>query len=124
MRAILAATLLFLGAALSPALSAQAAETRLTAAEIRDIARREMLWCEEYSAETDDCEVITLVGLLPDGRLSETSTILLTESPNMQVYIADTGALDGDRLCSKVESARTQFSFTLDGQPAPQATAA
>ena len=124
MRSILAATTLFLTASLAPAMPAQAAETRLTAAEINDIARREMLWCEEYVAATDDCGVVTLVRLLPDGRLAETSTILLTESPNMQVYIADTDHLDGDRLCSKIEAARTQFHFTVDGQPAPEAAAA
>lgn len=117
----LVATLLL--TALAPAAPASAAEARLTAAEIRDIARREMLWCEEYEAATDDCSVVTLVRLLPDGRLAETSTMLLTESPSMQIYIADTNAIDGDRMCSKVEADKTQFSFVLEGQPAPEAAA-
>lgn len=124
MRSILAAATLFLTASLAPALPAQAAETRLTAAEITDIARRELLWCESYEAATDDCEVVTLVRITPDNRLAMTSTILLTQTPNMQIYIADTGQIDGDRVCSKFEAARTQFVFTMDGQPAPEATAA
>lgn len=123
MRSFLAATLLFLTAAFAPALPATALETRLTADEIRDIARRELLWCEEYNAKTDDCEVITLVRLLPDGRLAETSTQLLSEEPNLQVYIADTDRIEGDRLCSKIEADRTQFAFTVDGQPASEAAA-
>ncbi len=100
-------------AAVSPA---QAAERRLTGDEIRDIARRELLWCEAYDAGKDDCEVVSLLRLKPDGSLSETSTLLLQEDPRLMVYIADTDSIDGDRLCGKVESQKTRFSFTLEGQ--------
>lgn len=106
----------------APAFS-QAAERKMTAEELRDIARREMLWCENYVAETNDCDVITLVRLVPDGRLAETSTLLLQEDPRLQVFIGDHDRIDGDRLCSTIESARTAFAFTVEGQPAPTATA-
>lgn len=100
-------------AAASPAL---AAERRMTGDEIRDIARRELLWCEEYDAGKDDCEVVSLLRLKPDGSLSETSTLLLQAEPRLMVYIADTDSIDGDRLCGKVESQKTRFAFTLEGQ--------
>jgi hypothetical protein len=94
---------------------AQAAEGPLTGQEIRDIAGRGLLWCEEYQAETDDCGVVTLLRAMPDGRLATTSTLLLQDNPRLQVYIADIDQIDGDRLCSKVEPERARFTFTLDG---------
>lgn len=99
------------------ALPAEAAPRRVTAAEIRDIAQREMLWCERYEDGGKDCDVVTLKRLLPDGRLAETSTLLLQDQPRLQVYIADFGAFEDDRLCTKMDSASTGFSFTLDGRP-------
>jgi len=122
MRTLLSAALVSALAVFAPALPATAAETRLTADEIRDIARRELLWCEEYSAQTDDCQVITLIRLMPDGSLAETSTQLISERPSLQVYIADTDRLEGDRVCSKVEADKTRFAFTIDGQAAPETT--
>lgn len=120
MRMVLAAALIAFTAAFAPALPAMAGETRLTADEIRAIARRELLWCEEYSAETDDCQVITLVRLMPDGRVAETSTQLISEGPSLQVYIADTDRIEGDRLCSKINAEETKFHFTIDGQAASE----
>jgi len=106
----------------TPALAqAQTAGRRITADEIRDIARREMLWCESFDAAGQDCETVTLLRLLPDGRLAETSTRLLQEDPRLQVFIADSGAIDGDRVCSKIDSNRTGLSFTLDGRVLPTA---
>lgn len=101
---------------LAPA-AAFASEHRMSGDEIRAIARQELLWCEEYEAATDDCDVVSLIRLMPDGRLAETSTLLLQASPRLQVFIADIDQIDGDRICSKVEAQRTRFSFTLDGTP-------
>jgi hypothetical protein len=95
---------------------AVAAERRMTGDELRDIARRELLWCEAYDATHDDCEVISLLRLRPDGSLSETSTLLLQAEPRLMVYIADSDEIEGDRLCGKVEASKTRFYFTLEGQ--------
>lgn len=117
MRASLAALAAVLTLApLAAAPQAQAAERRMTGDEIRDVARRELLWCEGYDAGKDDCEVVSLLRLRPDGSLSETSTLLLQAEPRLMVYIADSDEIDGDRLCGKVESQKTRFSFTLEGQ--------
>ena len=107
-----------------PAQSRATAGQRLTATELRDIARREMLLCENYVAATDDCDIITLLRLTPEGAVAETSTLLVSETPNLQVYIADSSQIEGDRLCSKLDISRVNFAFTLDGQPAPPATSA
>lgn len=126
MRPVLAAALA-LASILVPAFAAPApaaaAERRLTGEEIREIARQELLWCEEYEAATDDCGVITLVRLMPDGTVSETSTQLISEGPDLQVYVADTDRIDGDRLCSKIDVENTRFHFTIDGQPASETAA-
>jgi len=125
MRASLAfSALLVLAPLAAAASSAQAAERRMTGDEIRDIARRELLWCEAYDAGKDDCEVVSLLRLKPDGSLSETSTLLLQENPRLMVYIADSDQIDGDRLCGKVEARKTRFSFTLEGQAMPPELAA
>lgn len=97
----------------------QAAGRRITADEIRDIARREMLWCESFDADGQDCETITLLRLLPDGRVAETSTRLLQTEPKLQVFIADSGAISGDRVCSQIDSGTTGLSFTMDGRVLP-----
>ena len=119
MRASLAALAAFLTLApltAASAAAAAAAERPVTGDEIRDIARRELLWCEAYDTRNDDCEVVSLLRLRPDGSLSETSTLLLQAEPRLMVYIADTDQLDGDRLCGKIEGQKTRFSFTLEGQ--------
>lgn len=121
MRPVLVAVLAALTtalAAIAPGASAQTLDVRLSAEDIRDIARRELLWCEEYQASTDDCDVVTLVRLLPDGAVVGTSTLLVSEGPNLQVYISDTDRIVGDRLCSKINVEETRFHFTIDGQPA------
>ena len=122
MRPVLAVALATLTAFLAFPVSAtaEAAGSRLTADEIRDHARREQLWCEEYRADTDDCDVITLVRLLPDGTVVETSTQLISEGPNLQVFIADTDRFEGDRLCSRIDAENTRFHFTIDGQAASE----
>ena len=116
MRSILAAGLMTATLGLLPGV-ALAGEHRMTADELRDIARQELLWCEEYDATTDDCDAVTLIRLPPDGRLTETSTLLLQADPRLQLLIVDVDQIDGDRLCSKVEPTRARFSFTMDGTP-------
>jgi hypothetical protein len=123
MRLILTAAAIALSLGALPA-PASAAEHRMTGAELRDIAQRGLLWCEEYDAAHDDCDVVTLVRLMPDGTIAETSTLLLQAEPRLQVYIADTDRIEGDRMCSKVEAAQTRFVFTLNGETLPETSAA
>ena len=108
----------------TPAPTPAPAGERLTAAEIQDIARREMLLCENYVASSDDCDIVTLWRLTGDGAVAETSTLLVSDEPQLQVYIADSSQIRGDAICSQVDLTRTAFSFTLNGQPAPPATSA
>lgn len=114
--ALVALSAFFVLAPLAAASPALAAERRMTGDEIRDIARRELLWCEEYDAGKDDCGVVSLLRLRPDGSLSETSTLLLQDQPRLMVYIADSNEIDGERLCGKVEARKIRFAFTLEGQ--------
>lgn len=95
---------------------ASAAEQRLSGDELRDLVRRELLWCDDYDARTNDCDVVSLLRFQPDGSVSEASTLLLQEAPRLVVYIADTDRIVGDSLCGKVEARRTRFSFTINGQ--------
>ena len=99
MRASLAALAAFLTLApltAASAAAAAAAELPVTGDEIRDIARRELLWCEAYDTRNDDCEVVSLLRLRPDGSLSATSTLPLQPDPRWMVYSADTAPHDSD----------------------------
>jgi hypothetical protein len=119
-------------AAASPALAAPAGhaaakaagEHRLSAAEIRALARREMLWCDEYRPASDTCSSITLVQLSPDGRLAETTAVLISEGPRIQAYIGEVDDLRGDEVCTKVATSSLPTAFTLEGQTVPPDDAA
>jgi hypothetical protein len=91
-------------------------EHRLSAQEIRELARRELLWCDDYKSASDDCQAVTLVQLAPDGRLAETTTMLISDGPRLQAFIGEIDSLDGDKVCSKVTAASMPFAFTLEGK--------
>ncbi len=118
--------LLPLAASLAIATSAGAApvapvgpEHRLNAQEIRDLAKRELLWCDDFHVQNGSCDAITLITLAPDGRLAETTTLLLSDGPRLQAYIGEVDDVDGDKVCSKVAAARLPIAFTLEGHSVP-----
>jgi hypothetical protein len=119
---VVRALLLGASGALAAALPAAAAEPehRLSGAEIRDLAKREVLWCDDYRRASDDCSGVTVVRLLPDGRVTQTTTILVSESPRLQAFIGDIDKIEGDRVCGVIKAADTAVSFTLDGKPVPE----
>jgi len=109
--------------ALTPEASVAAAakpapgEHRLNAEEIRALAKREVLWCDDYKAANDDCEAITLIRLAPDGRLAETTTLLISDGPRLQAFLGEFDDVKGDRVCSKVAVASMPMSFVMEGKP-------
>jgi hypothetical protein len=120
--ALIFATLALAGA--TPSVAAEApslrGEHRLTAQEIRDLARRELLWCDSYRSQTDDCQMVTLMGLTPDGRVGQTTTWVVENKPLLQVFIGDVDQFEGDRICSTVDTAAMPIGFTLNGKALPE----
>lgn len=108
----------------APAPAVHGVEHRLSGSEIRDLAKREVLWCDNYRSDGDDCEAVTLVQLSSDGRLAETTTMLISDGPRLQAFIGEVDDLNGDQVCSKVSAARMPFAFTLEGKSVPQDAAA
>jgi hypothetical protein len=96
-----------------------AGEHRLTADEIRQLAHEGMLWCDSYHSATDDCQMVTLVGLLPDGRIGQTTTWVVEDKPLLQVYVGDVDQFEGDRICSTVDTRGMPIGFTLEGKAVP-----
>jgi hypothetical protein len=110
----------FVLAAAIPALAATPLPTgpehRLTAQEIRDLAKRELLWCDDYKAQSDTCDAITLIQLAPDGHIAETTTLLISEGPRLQAFIGEVDDLTGDTVCNKVAVDKLPTAFTLEGK--------
>lgn len=102
-----------------PVPAPQPGEHKLNAQEIRDLAHREMLWCDSYHANTDDCQMVTLVRLAPDGRVTQTTTWVVEQKPLLQVYVGDVDQLEGDRICSTVDAQQMPVAFTLNGKNVP-----
>jgi len=119
MKVSLAAALAMAGWIATAATASQAAERRLTGDDLRDLARRETLWCDSYVEKTDDCDAITLLRLLPDGRVLQTSQVLIQQDPNVDVVIQDTVEVRGDQLCEKFEGLSDKMRFRMNGSPAP-----
>jgi hypothetical protein len=115
-KSLVVATLLCFAAPAPVASAVPGVERQLTAVELRDIARRELLWCDTYQEATDDCDGLILMRLGSDGRVLETTTLLLTAQPRVQVFVADVDDIKGNRLCSKVATARLAVAFTLEGR--------
>jgi hypothetical protein len=114
----------FLGARPAAAAPSFKGEHRLTAEEIRDVARQGLLWCDGYHSDSDDCQMVTLVGLLPDGRIGQTTTWVVEDKPMLQVYVGDVDQFDGDRICSVVDTATMPIGFTLEGKVVPDTLSA
>jgi hypothetical protein len=114
------AFLALLGTLVTAPAHAADGERKLSGAEIRDMAKREVLWCDDYRKSSDDCSGVTVVRLLPDGRVSQTTTVLVSNSPRLQAFIGDVDQIKGDQVCGVVKAADTAVSFTLDGKPVPE----
>jgi hypothetical protein len=122
MRASLAVVLLLLSAgpvAAQTGRSAAPAGRALSAEQIRDIARRDMVWCENYRAEKGDCETMTLVSLLPDGKLRETGVMRLSRSPDLQLVIDGVSEIRGDQICAVHNEDAVKLRFLMNGRPMP-----
>lgn len=100
-----------------------AGEHRMTVAEVRDLARHGLVWCDGFHADTEDCDQVTLIEAQPDGRLVQTTTLLLETAPLLQAYLIEVDEVMGDRLCSVVDTATIPAGFTLEGKPVPEPTA-
>jgi hypothetical protein len=99
-------------------------EHRLTAGEIRDLASKQMMWCDGYHTSTDDCQIVTLVSLLPDGRVGQTATWVETQDPMIQIYVGEVDRFDGDRICSVVDTNTIPIGVTVNGKAVSAALAA
>lgn len=121
MRASLAVGLLVLGAGLSAATgaAAQGSGRPLSGEQIRELARRDMIWCENYRAGEGDCESMTLVSLQPDGKLRETGLMRLSKSPDLQLVIDGTSEIRGNQLCAVHNEDTVKMRFLMNGQPMP-----
>jgi hypothetical protein len=103
---------------LAPA-SVEAAERRLTGAQLKDLAQREMVWCENYRAAQKDCETLVLVSLQPDGSLRETGALRIARTPDLMLVIDGRSRIEGDRICSVYDEETTKLAVVLNGQPVP-----
>lgn len=121
---VLISLLIALAALTAAPAYAKPREHRLSAAEIRDLARQEMLWCDGYEAKTDDCNAVTLLRLGDDDRIVETTALLISERPRLQVVFGDTDEIKGDAICSVMNAAEMPMAFTLENRAVPAPLAA
>lgn len=101
--------------------AALAAEKPLSGEQLRDIVRREMVWCENYRAAEKDCETLTLVSLQADGSLRETGAIRLAASPDLTLVVDGPSRIEGDRICSVYTEESVKLAILVNGRPAPSA---
>lgn len=116
-------TLIALAALAAGALPAAAADTPLTADQIRDIARKDMVWCENYRAASKDCESLVMVSLMPDGSLRETGLLRLSDKPDLQLVMDGKSTITGDKVCSVFGDETVTMSFVLNGRQLPVSSA-
>ena len=121
--------LLLAALALAAGLPAQAApsaqgEHRLSAGEIRDLASKQLMWCDGYHPDTDDCQIVTLVSLMRDGRVGQTATWVEEQDPTIQIYVGEVDHFDGDRICSVVDTSTIPIGVTVNGKAVSAALAA
>jgi hypothetical protein len=120
--------LLLAAFALAGGIPAQAApstgaEHRLSASEIRDLASKQMMWCDGYHTDTDDCQIVTLVTLMPDGRIGQTATWVEEQDPMIQIYVGEVDHFDGDRICNVVDTNAIPVGVTVNGKAVSAALA-
>jgi hypothetical protein len=114
--ALLLAALALAGGLPAQAASSAGPEHRLTAGEIRDLASKQMLWCDGYHQDTDDCQIVTLVSLMPDGRVGQTATWVEEQSPMIQIYVGEVDHFDGDRICNVVDTNAIPVGVKVNGK--------
>lgn len=104
------------------ALPAAAQDRPLTDAEVLDLAHREAVWCENWSEATRDCDSLYMLRQEADGTLVQAGMFLFSETPRIQVFVAEPVALADGRLCSSGSTDELNIRATLDGRPSPEAT--
>ena len=104
-------------------LAAQAQERALTDAEVLDLADRQILWCENWSDATRDCESLYLLRREADGTLIRAGMFLLTEDPDVQITVAQIVTLEHGRLCAAGSTDDQTILATLDGRSSPEMSA-
>lgn len=102
--------------------AAQAQDRALTDAEVLDLADRQVVWCENWSDETRDCETLYTLRREADGTLISAGMFLLTLEPLIQVTIADRVTLQDGRLCSSGSTDDLNIVATRDGRPSAEAS--
>lgn len=113
---------LILLAALGLCGGAQAQDRALTDAEVLDLADREVIWCENWSDETRDCETLYTLRREADGTLISVGMFVLTQDPLIQVTIADRVTLQDGRLCSSGSTDELNIVATRGGRPSAEAS--
>lgn len=106
-------------AAAGPAL---AQERPLGDAEVLALADNQVVWCENWSEETRDCETLYMLRREADGGLVSAGMFLLSDNPLIQVTIADRVTLENGRLCSSGSTEELNVEATLGGRPSPETT--
>ena len=102
--------------------AAQAQDRPMTDAEVLDLAAREVVWCENWSDETRDCETLYTLRQEADGTLISAGMFILTLDPLIQVTIADRVTLQDGRLCSSGSTDELHIVAARDGQPSAEAS--
>lgn len=109
-------------AALTACGAAQAQDRPLTDAEVLDLADRQVVWCENWSDETRDCETLYTLRREADGSLISAGMFILTQTPLIQVTIADRVTLQDGRLCSSGSTDDLNIVASRDGRPSTEAS--
>lgn len=94
----------------------------MTDAEVLDLAAREVVWCENWSDETRDCETLYTLRQEADGSLISAGMFVLTLDPLIQVTIADRVTLQDGRLCSSGSTDELNIVASRDGRPSVEAS--
>ena len=102
-----------------------AQERPLTDDEVRDLARREVVWCENWSDDTRDCESLYMLRGGADGALIQSGMFVMSEQPAIRVLVAEVVTLIDGRLCSSGSTDELNIQATpLELTPGFEASAA
>lgn len=104
------------------ALPAAAQERALTEDEVLDLARREVVWCENWSDETRDCDSLYMLREASDGTLIQSGMFVMSERPTIRVVMAEAVTLTDGRLCSSGSVDELNIQATMDGQDSLEAS--